>query len=80
MAPVAAAVTPGRFLPRDYAVQYWQAGTGRLLRTETVQDRWRRVGPWDLPAANAVTTATDAGLSVRSFTLAEHQLLRGKSR
>jgi hypothetical protein len=61
-------------------VQYWQAGTGRLLRTETVQDRWRRVGPWDLPAANAVTTATDAGLSVRSFTLAEHQLLRGKSR
>jgi hypothetical protein len=70
----------GRFLPRDYAVQYWQAGTGRLLRTETVQDRWRRVGSWDLPAAHTVTTATDAGLSVRTFTLAEHQLLRGKPR
>ena len=27
----------GRFLPRDYAVQYWQAGTGRLLRTETLR-------------------------------------------
>jgi hypothetical protein len=69
----------GRFLPRDYAVQYWQAGTGRLLRTETVQDRWR-VGTWDPPAAHTVTTATDAGLSVRSFTRAEHPLLRGKSR
>jgi hypothetical protein len=70
----------GRFLPRGYAVQYWEAGTGRLLRTEAVQDRWRRVGSWDLPAAHTVTTATDAGLSVRRFTLSEHQLLRGKTR
>jgi hypothetical protein len=70
----------GRFLPRGYAVQYWEAGTGRLLRAETVQDRWHRAGSWDLPAAHTVTTATDAGLSVRTFTLTGHQLLRGKSK
>jgi hypothetical protein len=70
----------GRFLPRSYAVQYWESGTGRLLRTETVQDRWRRIDSWDLPAVHTVTTATDAGLSVRTFTLTGHQLLRGKPR
>jgi hypothetical protein len=70
----------GRFLPRSYAVRYWEAGTGRLLRTETVQDRWERVGSWDLPAAHTTTTATDAGLSVRSFTLSKHELQGGKSR
>ena len=70
----------GRFLPRSYTVQYWESGTGRLLRTEAVTDRWRRVGSWDLPAVHAVTTATDAGLSVRRFTLSGHELLGKKSR
>jgi Protein of unknown function (DUF3386) len=68
----------GRFLPRGYVVHYWESGTGRLLRTETVGDRWRRVGSWDLPAAHRVTTATDAGLSVRLFTLTKHELARKK--
>jgi hypothetical protein len=70
----------GRFLPRAYVVQYWASGTGRLVRTEAVQDRWQRVGSWDLPASHSVTTATDAGLSVRGFTLSRHELLRGKPR
>jgi hypothetical protein len=70
----------GRFLPRSYVVQYWASGTGRLLRTETVQDRWRRVGSWDLPADHVVMTATDAGLSVRRFTLTRHELPPGKPR
>lgn len=70
----------GRYLPRSYAVRYWDAATGRLLRTDTVQNGWRRVGSWDLPALHVVTTATDAGLSVRGFTLSEHQLLSGKAR
>jgi hypothetical protein len=68
--------TDGRFLPRSYTVQYWQSGTGRLLRTETVTDRWRRVGSWDLPATHSVTTATDAGLSAQRFTLSGHELLK----
>jgi hypothetical protein len=69
----------GLFLPRGYIVHYWESGTGRLLRAETVRDRWRRVGSWDLPAAHEVTTATDAGLSVRRFTLSKHELPRKKS-
>jgi len=70
----------GRFLPRGYVVQYWDAATGRLLRTETVQDRWQRVGSWDLPASHSATVASDAGLAVRTFTLAKHELLRGPSK
>lgn len=68
----------GKYLPRSYAVRYWDAATGRLLRTETVRDAWRRLGSWDLPADHWVTTATDAGLSVRGFTLTKHELMRAK--
>ena len=68
----------GRFLPRGYVVHYWESGTGRLLRTETVRDRWQRVDSWDLPAAHEVTTATDAGLSVRRFTLSKHEMTHKK--
>src|SRR5262245_8684700 len=70
----------GRFLPRAYVVQYWEDGTGRLLRTETVRDRWQRVGAWDLPAEHSVTAASQAGLSVRDFTLTKHALLSGAPR
>jgi hypothetical protein len=66
----------GKYLPRSYVVRYWDAAGGRLLRAETVADDWRRVGAWDLPARHQVTTATDAGLSVRGFTLAKHALAR----
>jgi uncharacterized protein DUF3386 len=69
----------GLFLPRGYVVHYWESGTGRLLRTETVRDRWQRVGSWDLPADHEVTTATDAGLSVRRFTLSKHEFARKKA-
>ena len=63
----------GATLPRSYVVQRWDAATGALRRVETVQDRWVRVGAWDLPAAHTVTTASDAGLSVRSLTLSQHE-------
>jgi hypothetical protein len=64
----------GKYLPRSYTVQYWDALTGALQRTETVRDRWRRVGPFDLPVQHIVTAASDEGLSVRSFVLSEHEL------
>jgi Protein of unknown function (DUF3386) len=70
----------GKYLPRSYVVRYWDAATGRLLRTETVQDGWHRVGAWDLPALHTVTTATDAGLSVRRFELSRHELLRRQAK
>jgi hypothetical protein len=68
----------GKFLPHTYTVQYWDGASGALQRTETVQERWRRVGDWDLPAAHTVSAASGAGLSVRTFTLSKHQLLKGK--
>ncbi|MBY0522638.1 MAG: DUF3386 family protein [Gemmataceae bacterium] len=70
--------TEGLFLPRSYTVQFWDAATGELKRTETVQDRWQRVGTWDLPARRIVSTATGTGLSVRSFTLSKHELMKSK--
>jgi hypothetical protein len=66
----------GQFLPRTYTVQYWDAVKGNLKRTETIQDRWLRVGSWDLPAAHTVALASDTGLAVRTFTLSKHQLLK----
>jgi len=39
-----------------------------------VQDRWVRVGAFDLPASRTVTIASDAGLSVRNIELSEHRL------
>jgi hypothetical protein len=64
----------GRFLPRDYVVQYWDAATGKLARTEAVQNTWLRLGQWDLPVRQSVTTASDAGLAARQFTLSKHEL------
>src|SRR5204862_2356250 len=70
----------GRFLPRSYLVQYWDASTGALDRVEAVQERWRRVGSWDLPTSHTTTTASGAGLSVRRVTLTEHAPLGARSR
>ncbi len=64
----------GQFLPRSYTVQYWDGATGNLLRTETIQDRWQRVGSWDLPVSHTVTTASESGLSARTLTLSMHEL------
>ncbi|MDR3633087.1 MAG: DUF3386 family protein [Isosphaeraceae bacterium] len=59
----------GKFLPRRYLVHYWDAASGRLDHVETVQERWQRVGAWDLPTEHTVTSASDSGLSVRQVML-----------
>lgn len=64
----------GKFLPHNYLVQYWDAVTGRLNRVETVEERWTRVGKWDLPARHTLSTASDSGLATRSVTLTGHKL------
>jgi Protein of unknown function (DUF3386) len=68
----------GKYLPRSYVVQFWDASSGALQRSETVMDRWVRVGKLDLPVTHTVTAATGTGLSVRSFTLSNHRLAAGK--
>jgi Protein of unknown function (DUF3386) len=64
----------GKSLPLSYVVQYWDATNGDLSRVETIQDRWSRVGRFDLPAERTATNATPGGLSVRSFVLKGHKL------
>ncbi|HEV3137730.1 MAG TPA: DUF3386 family protein [Pirellulales bacterium] len=70
----------GLFLPRSYAVQYWDEASGKLERTETVEDRWTRIGSWDLPSRHTVTAASDGGFSVRGFRVSDHQLIGEHSR
>jgi hypothetical protein len=67
-----------KFLPRSYTVHYWDATSGQLERTETIQNRWTRVGSWDLPTTLTVQTSSSAGQSVKTMTLSQHQLLAGK--
>ena len=65
----------GKFLPRSYSVQYWDGKTGKLVKTQSFQNRWTRVGRFDLPTRLTVTTASGTGLNVRSLRLAKHKLL-----
>ncbi len=68
----------GDFLPHSYVVQYWDADTGKLKSTETIQENWQRVGSWDLPTSHSVMTASDDGLSLRSVHFRELKLLGKK--
>lgn len=68
----------GLFVPRSYTVQYWDAGTGALQRTESIQNRWTRVGAWDLPTLHTVLTASGSGQSVKTMKLEGHKVLSTK--
>jgi len=67
-----------KFLPRSYSVQYWHTKSGELQRTETVQNRWARVGAWDLPTQLSVLMSSQAGFGVKTMTLSNHQLTNTK--
>lgn len=64
----------GQFLPRTYVVRYWNGESGKLERSETVRERWTRVGKWDLPVEHLLTIGSDTGFSSRSFVLSDHEL------
>lgn len=66
-----------KYLPHLYNVQYWDAASGNLVRTETFENRWQRTGSFDLPSENTVITSSSTGLSVRSFRLSKLELLKG---
>ncbi|HZZ80211.1 MAG TPA: DUF3386 family protein [Gemmataceae bacterium] len=65
-----------KFLPRSYTVQYWDATTGKLDRSELIQNLWTRVGSWDLPTLLSVTTASGAGQGTKTMSLSQHRLLK----
>ncbi len=66
----------GKQLPQSYTVQYWNAQTGDLDRTESISNRWTRVGKYDLPSAITVRTASKSGLAVRALQLTKHKLAK----
>jgi hypothetical protein len=61
----------GKFLPSGYTVHYWDAGNGTLDSSETVQDRWQKMGEFDLPVEHSVTLSSALGLTVRQFVLSD---------
>ncbi|MBI2803935.1 MAG: DUF3386 family protein [Planctomycetes bacterium] len=65
-----------KFLPRTYTVQYWDGKTGGLKRVETIQNRWTRLGSWDLPAQITVVTSASDGQGVKTMTLSKHRVLK----
>ena len=66
----------GKYLPHLYNVQYWDAASGDLKRTESFENRWQRTGSIDLPALNRVVTSAASGLTVRMFKLSKQELLK----
>ena len=64
-----------KFLPRSYTVDYWNSQKGELQRAETIQNRWTRLGSWDLPTQLTVVTASAAGQGVKTMALSQHRLL-----
>jgi len=66
----------GKQLPQSFTVQYWKSDSGELDGTESISNRWTRVGRYDLPATVTVRTASKAGLTVRNLELAKHKLAK----
>jgi hypothetical protein len=68
----------GKFLPASFVVNYWNAATGELVKTDANVQTWKRVGKFDLPVEARVITAAKGGdkpeLSARSVTLSNHAL------
>lgn len=67
-----------KYLPRAYLVQYWNGKTGELQRVETVQNRWTRLGEWDLPTRISVATTSSAGMSTKVMILGGHRIVDAK--
>jgi len=70
--------TDGKQLPQSYTVQYWNAQDGTLERSESFSNRWTRVGRFDLPASLTATSASKAGLTVRTIRFTKHSLSKPK--
>ena len=48
----------------------------QLQRAESIQDRWSRVGAWDLPTLHLVVTSSSAGQSVKMLSITRHELAK----
>jgi hypothetical protein len=63
----------GRYLPRTFAVHYWDAKTGDLKKSESHYQSWVRQQGIDLPSLVRVLTA-DKGVDTREIALSHFKL------
>jgi hypothetical protein len=64
-----------QYLPAHYVVNYWDAKSNALKRSESFRHEWVRVGKFDLPSTSLVVTATSDGkLESRELKLTNHKL------
>lgn len=63
-----------QFLPAHYVVNSWDIKTNALKRSEAFQQRFVRVGKFDLPSLSMVVTASDGKLESRQLKLTNHKL------
>jgi len=66
----------GKYLSVSYAVNYWNAETGALQKSEAHHQTWNRVGKFDLPVTTTVITSSpQPAKQAQSLTLSNHRLL-----
>jgi hypothetical protein len=65
----------GKFLPRNFVVTYFDAGTGALKRAECFSDTYTEIhGAW-LPTSRTIVTSENGAVVARSFALRNLKLL-----
>jgi uncharacterized GH25 family protein len=69
-----------QFLPVSYVVNYWDATTAALKRSESHHQSWTRVGKFDLPTELMVVLATPGKQEARRIKISNHKLLEVKPR
>ena len=68
----------GRLI-RTYSVTWTDVKTGKVASSQLVNNRWTRVGQWDLPIRLLkVESKADGTRVVREIRLTDHKLLKAK--
>ncbi|UUO06631.1 DUF3386 domain-containing protein [Blastopirellula sp. J2-11] len=50
----------GKYLPQVFTISNWDAD-GNLTASGTVENRWKRIGDWDLPVSHTAIRTSDSG-------------------
>jgi hypothetical protein len=65
----------GKEVPRHFTASYFDADSGKLLRTFVFQDAYEMVGKYALPRRRLAIGTSDDGLHAVEFELSGHKLL-----
>jgi len=65
----------GKYLPANFVVTYFDAGTGAITKVDSYTDKFVKVGRAWIPSARRVVTAENGAFTTRSFALTNIHLL-----